>query len=1328
MSNSWDERTLREYTKNLLQKGQKDKLYELLQGDEFIACQIEYFENYQATYDSLKHGIEAFINGATIDDEYKLCTLALKADQIALQAKENISQAFTWAQQGKIQLSLTCLQTLKEREFYIAALLLIWIETVRQQSLPPQKRTAKQIDYVIHTIEKRVPPTHNIVDRSFIEWWLEIVSVTAEPKSIIRILKIFHAQLLTDFATIFVKKNQFSKALTIIKNISCDIQKFMLLKSIIEALQNAKNHLQILSQVLEMTQNLKRNYDKFPLLLKICPVLYEAGETEKARQLFEQVLLIAQQDTSQIFSIIRALTEEEILYQPDLFHQLHKTILAMEENDKGKALLYADECLQKIGKHENILNIFRQSLQHVEGDEKTKCLSRITSHKVRKLVKSDNISQAIEIIQNIEDHEEQSKLLLKTTRLLQKTTVANKLSFFLQILDITKNAEYSKLTASSAQVILHIAPILQQEMQYKEAAGQAYQLALNIIQDQNDHDHHIMPFILNMTDHWQNTGIIPYNIFQQILQMVKNHYSDQVKFSALIALTEALVTTKDFQQALEIASDIENLEYKLRFLLKTAQLLQNSGANEKAEKAFEKAFSIAQNKISQFNSREQAKIIDYLLSKINTMKQYENRIFQQVLKITKDIQEHYHKSNALCSIARNLHKNTPGYCEFSQQMIKIIHDMERKEVRIDTLLRVVKIWAQAGNLQGALEAINNTISSFDILMYKAQIQQQIGNEKQALQTFKEALQTNPHAEFGNYESETLSFVSQNLAQADRVPQALELAQNISSPKHKGEFLLEIAKILQKAGKKEKVSQILHQVVTTISNIESDEAQLDSLSQVAKFLRKAKGIPEKFSLFQKVLQVRQDYWKFKEEVFKDLAQILQDLKHPEKFNIFLQFLTENYPAKDKNERFLSSIRALLKVGLFEQSLQLTKNMEEVGYQVKSLLQITLAVQKVENVSQKSALFEQILSIAKSWKNNDIMYLPYIALFLNNAGEKEQATKIFHQVMQNAKNDYVLSELAKNLVRAGKFSHVLNIKIEDDIHRYMTLAELAKIAAQHKNFEQALNIAKNIDDTFFADRFTALLAISKNLRNAKNVHDKANLCQQIVTLAQSIDIPENKSNLLFIASQIQQEVEEKEQAAQTFQQALKIAQSTADRFYKFEVLLEVVQTILDTKNTDTTTEFFQQILQIARCIKNDWHQSQALFYIVHAMTKTNDTASVSQLFPQILKLAQNIKDNTCKAKVFVSIATASAQTNHIEFFQNFLSTTSMSNTCLATVLREWQKSLVENVPNSIATLKQTFVMFPFGHSMAYHSICMLQIAHIKAQNWTFYHKIKECIHTK
>jgi tetratricopeptide (TPR) repeat protein len=170
---------------HLFKQKDHERLWALLQDENYRKAQIDTFHQYAPPFNAIKKGIDLYIqrDGETPEDDARLCWLALRAGELGHQARTNIHEAFEWIKNRplddprRIEDALESLKVLNETEFFKATVFMLWLEVDRQAELLEVQRHPEYALRILEEADKRIPVGSGTVDwgdfldEQFMAWW-----------------------------------------------------------------------------------------------------------------------------------------------------------------------------------------------------------------------------------------------------------------------------------------------------------------------------------------------------------------------------------------------------------------------------------------------------------------------------------------------------------------------------------------------------------------------------------------------------------------------------------------------------------------------------------------------------------------------------------------------------------------------------------------------------------------------------------------------------------------------------------------------------------------------------------------------------------------------------------------------------------------------------------------------------------------------------------------------------------------------------------------------------------------------------------------------------
>jgi hypothetical protein len=162
-----------------------ERLWRLLRDEHYRTAQVDVLEEYGACYTALQAGLDLYAqrNGQTPEDDARLCWLALRACELADEARLDLRRVIDKLREGSsgdpcvVRGILRRLEVLDEDAYFKLALRLLWVAAARQKTMPPESRNVEEAQLILDAIEERIPAGPEIVNWAislsahFMTWW-----------------------------------------------------------------------------------------------------------------------------------------------------------------------------------------------------------------------------------------------------------------------------------------------------------------------------------------------------------------------------------------------------------------------------------------------------------------------------------------------------------------------------------------------------------------------------------------------------------------------------------------------------------------------------------------------------------------------------------------------------------------------------------------------------------------------------------------------------------------------------------------------------------------------------------------------------------------------------------------------------------------------------------------------------------------------------------------------------------------------------------------------------------------------------------------------------
>ncbi|MDJ0900258.1 MAG: hypothetical protein QNJ55_15750 [Xenococcus sp. MO_188.B8] len=243
---------------------------------------------------------------------------------------------------------------------------------------------------------------------------------------------------------------------------------------------------------------------------------------------------------------------------------------------------------------------------------------------------------------------------------------------------------------------------------------------------------------------------------------------------------------------------------------------------------------------------------------------------------------------------------------------------------------------------------------------------------------------------------------------------------------------------------------------------------------------------------------------------------------------------------------------------------------------------------------------------------------------------------------------------------------------------TLASIAEIAIHLGELDQALGIAKNLDNSSTKSRI--LESISEAAGQIKETGKAQEILQQILDITETIDSPDRARALASIAKTYGQ-LGYMEQAQRMLQQALEITKNIRyDILYEALAYIEAAEQLGETKQAQ---RMLQQALEIAKNIRYDY---EALASISEAAEQLGETKQAQRMLQQALEIAENYGDYYDQARALASISEVAGQIYDLNRAQEVLEQALNIAKDINEYPREWVLSPIAKVAGQMSDVNR------------------------------------------
>ena len=790
---------LRHTARHLRQIGDHDGLYDLLRDEDFWCAQVEAFGGYDATYQAFREGIGAYVNrdGETPEDDARLCRLALDAGLVAQEAQKSATEAFRWAEEGRMADALQRIEVLDEKRYFLAALRLLWIEADRQAARPGPERSMELALRVLSAVEARIKPGTQTIDwsdfasRGFMTWWTGHM-LGAMPELCISRMVVRSSEM-----------KQIAQSLT---------------EQIGKKEGPIENSLSQL--VLEVTRQIDYDRERADALLDIAQALIAAGDEAQAQAVFQEALDVAGKinydgvRVSMLSRIAGALAAAG-----DMRWALEVTN-TVDDGWHAKILAGIAGALAAAGDEEQAQAVLDKALEvadTIDDEVRAGALSMIAET----LATTGAKEQALKAADMIDHDRVRAETLSRIAGALATARAGGQTHFVSEKAPRVADATDDRWRPETLSRIAGDLAAAGDEEQAQAVFEQALEVA-----DVIDNSEMRAGALSEIAGDLATAGDMEQQaqaVFQEALEVADVIDNSEMRAGALSKIARGFAAAGDMEQALKIADMIDDDRVRTGPLSKIARGFAAAGAKEQALKTADMIdhddvrvwalFKIAETFATSGDMKQALEVVDTIDDEV--------------------------RAGALSMIAETF--ATTGATE---QALKTADMIDDDRVRAETLSRIAGDLAAAGDEEQAQAVFDQALKTADMIdddRVRAETLSEIAGdlatagdmEQQAQAVFQEALEVAYVIDNSEMRAGALSEIARDLATAGDMEQqaqavfreALEVAITIGYPKTRAWALSKIAVNLTAAGAKERALKIA-------DIIDDDEVRSRALSKIA----------------------------------------------------------------------------------------------------------------------------------------------------------------------------------------------------------------------------------------------------------------------------------------------------------------------------------------------------------------------------------------------------------------------------------------------------------------------------------------------------------------
>ncbi|HEY9599940.1 MAG TPA: hypothetical protein V6D33_19945 [Cyanophyceae cyanobacterium] len=430
-------------------------------------------------------------------------------------------------------------------------------------------------------------------------------------------------------------------------------------------------------------------------------------------------------------------------------------------------------------------------------------------------------------------------------------------------------------------------------------------------------------------------------------------------------------------------------------------------------------------------------------------------------------------------------------------------------------------YAQQGELEQALATAQLIERHKDMADIKAKLLAEIGSKyiqagklDKAAQVYAQAVQTVDVVDNPYDQSQILSQVIVNYAQAGQPDAALQLVPKIANPDYfKATTLAEIVTSYAKAGQPAKASQALSQTLTAIAATSDANQKSNARGDIIRNFIEAK----RFDFAVQIAQSMEDE-ATSAEILRDIVVQAADAGETD---LAMQIIQGMEP-KFLGYRSIMLHRVALahaKAGQYDKALQVAQMLDSrLAYRAKTLGAIATEFFKAGQSQRASELFTQAVQAANATEdaNSKISALGAVALEYANTRQLQPASQTLSQALQVAQTieegnlqGAALRETAEQLIAAQHYDLALQVaqSLKEPYERSSIMQGIVTQSIEVGDYQKAYQVVNSLQTP--EDKARWLIAIARNYSQAGNTAQASQILAQALQVTRTISGPESKT---------------------------------------------------------------------------------------------------------------------------------------------------------------------------------------------------------------------------
>ena len=1027
--------------------GDRERLWQLMRDEEYRRLQINGFYRYQPSMDSLRHAMELYVeqDGKEPDDDAKLSWLVLRAGELGEQAKRDIEPAFEWMRNdpledpARIERALQRLEVLDEKKFFLANILLLWIEADRQVELPEEERIPEYARRILEAVEERVPEGSGTVDWSdflspeFMAWWFDRVLDVFSYETIPGICKIGMRTEDRNISNLIVyllkrEKNNIELMIVLSESILDEKNKSKVLGKVAVFSTNGGDH----ERALKVADTIDDMGEKAYSLGKIAEALAHAGEREQSKMVFDRALTTA--------SSIEG------------------------ESPRAEALGEMGEALAHAGEWDQSELVFERALETAEiiddvGEKAyafrkiAQALARAGKQEQSKMV----FNQAVSAASNIEDEEYRAFTLREIAETMDSAGERKQAE---EVFDRALE------TAESIDDVIYKMNALKEiaeSLAHVGEHGRALEIAESI-DDANDKAYALgeIAEALAHVGEQEKAGAL----FERALSSAMSIKYGFMRSGMLGKIAESLAHMGEHDRALETAEGIEDVNDKAKALGEIAEALANAGGQEQAKTVFERALSPDSSNDEEyitFTFREIAET----MARAGEREQAE-AVFDRALERAESIDDVNKKARALGELAEALARTGDRVRAETvfERSLSTLDNIEYDFFRSDLLKEIAVAMIRVGEQERALDAvggINDVNDKADALGEIAEALAHAGERIQAEKVFEQALTTAVSSEDNHDKSIALRKIAEALVRVGEQKQALETVDNIDDGMGRARVLGKIAESLGRKGEIERAKKVFDRALETADSIEADHLRSMIFGEIVEALTHVGEHERALGIIESIDDVSDQV-----DALGEIAKALADAEKREQAeSVFERALEKAASINDVEEkdRALGAIaESLAQAGEYIRALEIAARIDDGYDKADALRRIAKILTKTHDFAVFNTYLQSFSASNEVWESLLPEWQELLVTHSTNPFELLRQSFIYHPFNTKVATSGIYSFLI-GLLRTENmdlFYEIIRHCPQLELDFLLPQEESAHIKYSYSDYESWIDTVEDEDD--------------------------------------------------------------------------------------------------------------------------------------------------------------------------------------------------------------------------------------------------------------------------